>query len=127
MNNQPSSPILTEPNSPTMTIIAPSDSFLQIRATQIKRMVDQIFDDSILPDYWSTKMKKLTRSVMEDMITHQDTLLKKLEETKQLLQTSPSPPDQLFGLIQNLTQAVNAYKRAMISATNCKRYLPKES
>ena len=127
MSSQPSSPIPLEPNLPTTMTTVPSDLFSQIRATQIKRMMDQIFNDSILPDYWSTETKKLMRSVMEDMITHQDSPLKKLEETKQLLQTSPSPPDQLFGLIQNLTQAVNAYKRAMISATNCKRYLPKES
>ena len=51
----------------------------------------------------------------------------KLEETKQFLQMSPLPPDQLFGLVQNLMQAVDMYERAMISASNCRRYLPKES
>ena len=127
MSSQPSSPIPLEPNLPTTMTTVPSDLFSQIRATQIEKMMDRIFNDSVLPDYWSTETKKLTRSSMENMIALQDRLMMKLEETKWFIQMSPLPTDRLFGLIQNLTQAVDMYERAMISASNCRRYLPKES
>ena len=126
MSSQSNSPTSTRPNSPTTTT-ASSDLFLQNKVIQIKKMMDQIFDNSNLPDYWSTETKRLTRSTIEDMIALQDRLLKKLEEAKQLLRMTPLLMEQLFRLIQNLTQAVDAYERATITASNCRRYLLKES
>ena len=102
MNNKPNSPIPTTPNSPTTTpprSTTPSDLFWQIQMIQKRRMIGPIFDDSILPDHWSTLLTKTLVSHIEDMITIKEKLIVLIRNVKYYLPTSVAPLAEQLALV----------------------------
>ena len=108
MNSQLTSPVPMEPNLPTMTpprSTTPSDLFWQLQTTLTKKTMGPIFNDSILPDYWSTEMKRVLTIQIEDLITIKEMLAATIRDVKKLptnishttsRSTSPNnKPDQI--------------------------------
>ena len=92
-STRPHSPIPMEPNSPTMTPLrstTPSDLFWQIQTIWKRRMIAPIFDDSILPNHWSTLLKMTLVSHIEDMITIKEILICSTHQGCQVLPTNIS-------------------------------------
>ena len=126
MNSQPNSPIPMEPNSSTTTpprLTTPSDLFWQIQMIQTKRMMGLIFDDSILPSYWSTEMKKALAIHIKDVITIKEMLTTTIRDIKYYLPMSTAPPADQLALITNLVKMTEKFKEAKQLIDHFMKYL----
>ena len=88
--------------------------FWQIQTIQTKRMMGLIFDDSILPSYWSTEMKKALVKHIEDAITIKELLTMMIRDVKYYLLTSTAPPAEQLALITSLIKMMEKYKEAKL-------------
>ena len=126
MNSQSSSPIQMKPNLPTTTpprSTTPSDLFWQIQTIRTKRMMGPIFDDSILPSYWSTKMKKALAIHIEDAITIKEMLTTTIRDVKYYLLTSTAPPADQLALIMSLIKMMEKFEEAKLLIDRFTKYL----
>ena len=129
MNSQPSSPIPTEPNSPTTTPLrstTPSDLFWQIQMIRKRRMIGLIFDDLILLDHWSTLLKKTLVSHIKDMITIKEVLIVLIRDVKYYLPTSVAPPAEQLALVTELVKMTEKFVNAKETTDHFLKYLSKE-
>ena len=129
MNSQPSSPILMEPNLPTTTPLrstTPSDLFWQIQRIQTRRTMGPIFDNSILPSYWSTEMKKVMAISIEDMITIKEMLAVTIRDIKYYLPMLDAPPADQLALVTSLIKMTEQFKEVKLLADRFLKYLSYE-
>ena len=129
MLTKPSSPIPTEPNSPTTTpprLTTPSDLFWQIQTIQKRRMIGPIFDDSILPDHWSTLLKKTLVSHIEDMIMIKEVLIVLIRDIKCYLLTSVVPPAEQLALVTELVKMTEKFMDMKETADHFLKYLSQQ-
>ena len=126
MNNQLNSPIPMEPNLPTTTpprLTTPSDLFWQIQTIRTKKMMGPIFDDSILPSYWSTEMKKVLAIHIEDTITITELLTTTIKDVKYYLPTSTAPPADQLALITSLVKMTEKFEEAKLLIDHLTKHL----
>ena len=67
-------------------------------------MMGPIFDDLILPSYWSTEMKKALAIHIKDAITIKEMLTTTIRDIKYYLPTSTAPPADQLALITSLSR-----------------------
>ena len=121
------SPIPTMPNSPTTTpprSTTSSDLFWQIQTIQKRRMIGPIFDDSILPDHWSTPLKKTLVSHIEDMITIKESLIALIRDVKNYLPTSVVPLAEQLALVTELVKMTEKFINTKETTDRFLKYLP---
>ena len=129
MNSQPNSPITMEPNSPMMTpprSTILSDLFWQIQTIRKRRMIGLIFDDSILPNHWSTLLKKTLVSHIEDMITIKEVLIVLIRDVKYYLPTSVAPPAEQLALVTELVKMMEKFTDAKETTDHFLKYLSQQ-
>ena len=134
MNSKPNSPTSTKPSSPIPTThnsltttpprsTTPSDLFWQIQTIQKKRMIGLIFDDSILPDHWSTQLKKTLVSHIEDMIMIKEALIVLIRDVKCYLLTSIAPLAEQLALVTELVKMTEKFVDAKTTTDHFLKYL----
>ena len=129
MSTKPRSPIPTTPNSLTTTpprSTTPSDLFLQIVTIPIRRTIGPIFNDSILPSYWSTEMKKVMAISIEDMITIKEMLAVTIRDIKYYLPMLDAPPADQLALVTSLIKMTEQFKEVKLLADRFLKYLSYE-
>ena len=125
MSTKPSSPIPMEPNSPTTTpprSTTPSDLFWQIQTIWKRRMIGPIFNDSILPNHWSTLLKKTLVLHIEDMITIKEVLIVLIRDVKYYLPMSVAPPAEQLALVTELVKMTEKFMDAKETADHFLKY-----
>ena len=129
MSTKPSSPIPMELNSPIMTpprSTTPSDLFWQIQMIQTKRMMGPIFDDLILPSYWSTERKKALAIHIEDAIRIKEMLTMTIRDIKYYLLTSTAPSADQLALITSLIKMTEKFEETKLLINHFVKYLSYE-
>ena len=72
-------------------------------------MIGLIFNDLILPDHWSTLLKKTLVSHIEDMITIKEVLIVLIKDVKYHLPTSVAPPAEQLALVTELVKMTEKF------------------
>ena len=88
-----------------------------------KRMIGPIFDDSILPDHWSTLLKKTLVSHIEDMIIIKETLMVLIRDVKYYLPTSVAPQAEQLALVAELVEMMEKFVDAKETTDHFLKYL----
>ena len=128
-STKPSSPIPMTPNSPTTTpprSTTPSDLFWQIQTIWKRRMIGLIFDNLILPDHWSTLLKKTLVSHIEDMITIKEVLIVLIKDVKSYLPMSVTPPAEQLALVMELVKMTEKFMNAKETTDDFLKYLSQQ-
>ena len=123
---KPSSPIPMTPNSPTTTpprSTTPSDLFWKIQMIRKRRMIGPIFDNSILPNYWSTLLKRTLVSHIKDMITIKEVLIVLIRDVKYFLPMSVAPPAEQLALVTELVKMMEKFVNAKETTDHFLNYL----
>ena len=93
---------------------------------QKKRMIGPIFDDSILPDHWSTQLKKTLVSHIEDMIVLKEALTVLIRDVKNYLPTSVAPLAEQLALVTELVKMMEKFMDAKETTDHFLKYLSQQ-
>ena len=100
--------------------------FWKIQTIQKRRMIGLIFDDSILPNHWSTLLKKTLVSHIKDMITIKEVLIILIRDVKYYLLTSVAPPAEQLALVTELVKMMEKFVDAKETADHFLKYLSQQ-
>ena len=86
-------------------------------------MIGPIFDDSILPDHWSTLLRKTLVSHIEDMIILKEALIILIRDVKDYLPTSVTPPAEQLALVTELVKMTEKFMNGKETTDHFLKYL----
>ena len=86
-------------------------------------MIGPIFDNSILPDHWSTQLKKTLVSHIEDMITIKEILIVLIRDVKYYLPMSVAPLAEQLALVTELVKMTEKFVDAKETTDHFLKYL----
>ena len=86
-------------------------------------MIGLIFDDSILPDHWSTQLKKTLISHIKDMIMIKEALTVLIRDVKYYLPTSAAPLAEQLALVTELVKMTEKFVDAKETTDHFLKYL----